>query len=55
MRKVYQMRRNQYLSIKETAEQLGVAESTVVTQMRRAMKHLRLKLGLLVYLFFVIF
>jgi RNA polymerase sigma-70 factor (family 1) len=55
MREVYQMRRNQYLSIKETAEQLGVAESTVVTQMKRAMKHLRLKLGLLVYLFFVIF
>ncbi|MEJ7558498.1 MAG: sigma-70 family RNA polymerase sigma factor [Pedobacter sp.] len=51
MREVYEMRRMQYLSIKATAEQLGVAESTVITQMKRAMKHLRLKLGLLIYLF----
>jgi RNA polymerase sigma-70 factor (family 1) len=54
MREVYEMRRTQYLSIKATAEQLGVAESTVITQMKRAMKHLRLKLGLLVYLLFVL-
>lgn len=50
MREVYEMRRSQYLSIKATADQLGVAESTVITQMKRAMKHLRLKLGLLIYM-----
>jgi RNA polymerase sigma-70 factor (family 1) len=54
MREVYEMRRGQYLSIKATADELGVAESTVITQMKRAMKHLRLKLGLLVYLLFVL-
>ncbi|MES2828727.1 MAG: sigma-70 family RNA polymerase sigma factor [Bacteroidota bacterium] len=50
MREVYELRRKQYLSTKETAEQLGVAESTVITQMKRAKKQLRLKLGLLVLL-----
>jgi RNA polymerase sigma-70 factor (family 1) len=49
MREVYMMRRTQYLSIKATADQLGVAESTVITQMKRAMKHLKLKLGLLIF------
>jgi RNA polymerase sigma-70 factor (family 1) len=53
MREVYEMRRTQYLSIKATAETLGVAESTVITQMKRAMKHLRLKLGLLIYVLIV--
>jgi len=43
-----------YLSIKATAEQLGIAESTVITQMKRAMKHLKLKLGLLIYLLSVL-
>jgi RNA polymerase sigma-70 factor (family 1) len=53
MREVYEMRRTQYLSIKATAESLGVAESTVITQMKRAMKHLRLKLGILIYVLIV--
>lgn len=54
MREVYEMRRMKYLSIKATAEQLGIAESTVITQMKRAMKHLKLKLGLLIYLLSVL-
>ena len=50
MREVYEMRRNSYLSIKATAEQLGVAESTVITQMKRAIKHLKVKFGLIIYM-----
>ena len=53
MREVYEMRKNKYLSIKATAEQLGVAESTVITQMKRAIKHLKLKFGLIVYVVFM--
>nr|WP_232325331.1 RNA polymerase sigma-70 factor [Pedobacter panaciterrae] len=54
MRKVYELKRKQYMSAKDIAEQLGVAESTVNTQLKRAMKHLRLKLGLVLYLVFII-
>ncbi len=53
MREVFELRRKDYLTTKETAEQLGVAESTVITQMKRAKKRLRLKLGLLVYLLMI--
>ncbi|MGY4384876.1 RNA polymerase sigma-70 factor (family 1) [Pedobacter sp. UYP24] len=53
MREVFELRRKDYLTTKETAEQLGVAESTVITQMKRARKHLRLRLGLLVYLLMI--
>ncbi|MHA4896522.1 RNA polymerase sigma factor [Pedobacter sp. PWIIR3] len=53
MREVFELRRKAYMSTKETAEHLGVAESTVITQMKRAKKHLRLKLGLMVYLLMI--
>ncbi|WP_235207009.1 RNA polymerase sigma factor [Pedobacter sp. V48] len=54
MRKVYELRSKQYMSAKDIAEHLGVAESTVNTQLKRAMKHLKLKLGLVIYLVFII-
>ncbi|ACU04341.1 MULTISPECIES: RNA polymerase sigma factor [Pedobacter] len=54
MREIYELKRNKHLSAKEIALQLDIAESTVTTQMKRAMKHLKLKLGLLVYLVFII-
>ncbi|WP_316811910.1 RNA polymerase sigma-70 factor [Pedobacter heparinus] len=54
MREIYELKRNQYLSAKEIAQQLDIAESTVATQMKRAMKHLKLKLGLLIYVLVVI-
>jgi len=44
MRKVYELRSKQYMSAKDISEHLGVAESTVNTQLKRAMKHLKLKL-----------
>ncbi|NQX53772.1 RNA polymerase sigma-70 factor [Pedobacter panaciterrae] len=54
MRKVYELRSKQYMSAKDISEHLGVAESTVNTQLKRAMKHLKLKLGLGIYLIFII-
>lgn len=53
MREVFELRRKAYMSTKETAAHLGVAESTVITQMKRAKKHLRLKLGLMAYLLLI--
>jgi len=53
MREIYQLRSKNYLTNKEIAEQLGIAESTVATQIKRAMKHLRTKLGLVVYLIYL--
>jgi len=54
MREVYELRSKQYMTAKQIAEYLSVAESTVNTQLKRAMKHLKLKLGLLVYVLFII-
>lgn len=54
MREIYELKRSKHLSAKEIARQLDIAESTVSTQMKRAMKHLKLKLGLLVYVVFII-
>ena len=54
MREVYELRSKQYMTAKQIAEYLSVAESTVNTQLKRAMKHLKLKLGLIVYVLFII-
>ncbi|MDB5004416.1 MAG: polymerase sigma 70 [Mucilaginibacter sp.] len=53
MREIYILKRKQYLSSKEIAEQLGISEHTVNTQMKRALHHLRVKLGILVYLLYI--
>lgn len=47
MREVYELKSKKYLSARQIAQYTGVAESTVNTQLKRAMKHLKLKLGLL--------
>lgn len=54
MREIYTLRSKNYMTNKQIAEQLGIAEATVATQIKRAMKHLRLKLGLAVYLAYII-
>lgn len=54
MRKIYELRSKQYMSAKDISEHLGVAESTVNTQLKRAMKHLKLKLGFVVYVIFIL-
>ncbi|WP_316791961.1 RNA polymerase sigma-70 factor [Pedobacter frigoris] len=54
MRIIYELKHREYLSSKEIAERLEVSESTVKTQLQRAMKHLKLKLGIMVYLLFLV-
>jgi RNA polymerase sigma-70 factor (ECF subfamily) len=47
MREVFNLRRIEHLSNKEIAIRMNIAESTVADQMKKALKVLRLKLGLL--------
>ncbi|EHQ28745.1 RNA polymerase sigma factor [Mucilaginibacter paludis] len=54
MREIYTLRSKNYMTNKQIAEQLGIAEATVATQIKRAMKHLRVKLGIAVYLLYII-
>ena len=50
MREVFRLRRNECLSNKEIALRLGISEQTVATHIKRALKTLRVKLGLILYL-----
>lgn len=50
MREVFLMSRISNLSHKEIAAQLGISEQTVSTQIKRALKLLRRRLGLMLYL-----
>ncbi|QNK61084.1 RNA polymerase sigma-70 factor [Pedobacter sp. PAMC26386] len=54
MREIYLLKRKQFLTTKEIAEQLGLSEHTVSTQLKRALKHLRVKLGIMVYLMYIL-
>nr|WP_317125285.1 RNA polymerase sigma-70 factor [Pedobacter schmidteae] len=54
MREVFELSRKQNLSHKEIAEQLGISEQTVSKQVTNALKILKTKLGLLIYLVFLI-
>jgi RNA polymerase sigma-70 factor (family 1) len=50
MRVVFELSRKDHLSHKEIAEQLGISEETVKSQIKNALKILRIKLGLLSFL-----
>ncbi|WP_285054515.1 RNA polymerase sigma factor [Pedobacter ginsengisoli] len=50
MRLVFTLRKHHFMSNKEIAEQLDISEQTVETHMKRALKTLRLRLGLVLYL-----
>src|ERR1700744_2239263 len=50
MREVFELRRKEHLSNKEIAERMGIKESTVADQMKKALRALRLKLGLVILL-----
>jgi RNA polymerase sigma-70 factor (ECF subfamily) len=45
MREIYELRSKQYMSARQIAEHLQIAEGTVNTQLKRAIKHLKLRLG----------
>lgn len=51
MREIFQLRRKEYLTNKEIAERLDISEHTVHTQIKRALKVLRGKLGLVLYIY----
>nr|WP_068891792.1 RNA polymerase sigma-70 factor [Pedobacter panaciterrae] len=48
MREIYTLKRKDFLSTKEIAGQLGISEHTVSTQIKRALKHLRVKIGIVI-------
>lgn len=54
MREVFEMSRKQTMSYEEIAEQLGTSEETVKKQVSGALKVLRVKLGIFIYLLFVV-
>jgi len=54
MREVFEMSRKQHMTHKEIAEALGTSEETVKKQVSGALKVLRVKLGLFVYIFLLI-
>lgn len=54
MREVFEMSRKQHMTYKEIAETLGTSEETVKKQVSGALKTLRVKLGILVYILMLI-
>lgn len=53
MRAVFELSRKEQLSHKEIAEQLAISEQTVRKHVQHALKILRVKLGLVVFLFLI--
>ncbi len=51
MAEVFRLRKDQQLSNKEIAEQLGISVQTVETHMKRALKILRTRFAIILYLF----
>jgi RNA polymerase sigma-70 factor (family 1) len=54
MRVVFELRRMENLSNKEVAVKLGITELTVIDQMKKAMKVLRIKIGLIIIIALII-
>jgi RNA polymerase sigma-70 factor (family 1) len=54
MREIYELKRTAFLSTKEIAEQLNISEYTVSTQLKRALKYLRKRLGIVVYILYIL-
>lgn len=54
MREVFEMSRKEHLTYKEIAARLGTSEETVKKQVSGALKVLRVKLGILVYILMLI-
>jgi RNA polymerase sigma factor (sigma-70 family) len=53
MREIFELSRNEHLSHKEIAHKLEVSEKTVRNQINNALKILRGKWGIVIYLLFV--
>jgi RNA polymerase sigma-70 factor (family 1) len=55
MREIYELKRKEYLSTKEISEKLQIAETTVSTQIKRALKLLRVKLRIVIYIMWIFY
>ena len=55
MREVFELSRKQYLSHREIAEQLDISEQTVSKHITNALKILRVRLGILAFLLYIIY
>lgn len=51
MREIFELSRKEHLTYKEIAQSLNISEHTVSTQVKRALKVLRVKLGMLSFIF----
>lgn len=54
MRAVYELKFKQYYSVKQIAAELEISENTVATQLQRASAHLKNKLGLVIYIVYIL-
>jgi len=54
MKEIYELKRRQYLSTKEIARQLNISENTVSNQLKKASKHLKTKLGVVIYVLYIL-
>lgn len=54
MKEVYELKRRHYLSTREIATRLDISENTVANQLKKASKHLRARLGLVIYVLHVV-
>ncbi|MCZ4223265.1 RNA polymerase sigma factor [Pedobacter rhodius] len=54
MREIYDLKRKQFLSTKQIAQQLGISEHTVSNHLKKIAKHLKGRLGLLIYLIYIL-
>lgn len=54
MREVYKLKNKEYLSSKQIAVELGISENTVATQLQRASTRLKDKLGLIVFILYIL-
>ncbi|WP_316834252.1 RNA polymerase sigma-70 factor [Pedobacter nutrimenti] len=54
MKKVFEMSRKEGMSHKDIANELGTSEHTIRTQIKKSLRILRSRLGLVLYLFFLL-
>lgn len=55
MREVFELSRKAYMNYKEIAEKLNLSEQSVRSHVKNALKILRVKLGILIYLFLLFY
>ena len=54
MKEIYELKRKHYLSTKEIAIQLDISENTVSNQLKKASRHLKTKLGVVIYVLYIL-